>query len=840
MTPNPTLAAKMRASAESGLAAANERIAELKARKPNTYKRVNEAKGQLKDEWTKWMAATTLASLADAAEAGTLPQELATLKTWNAVQRKFSCADEHRKVLDPFIPERPTDELLFKVWDLVGSKIPGYFPTPLEVINQLMGHYADPLEGVRVLEPSAGSGNIADWLRESGALVDCAEANYTLHEILTLKGHSVIGRDALEIAGQWPLIVMNPPFEKLQDAEHVRHAFEHNLAPGGTLLAIIGGGTLTGSSKKHLEFQQWFRSLGGHWDRLPAGAFEESGTNVSTTMIVLQKPDEEKDDDDPTGTVEPELVRTASLQELPPHERPLNIAATPEPKPEEGIIPMLIGASKARRLRWWTEEFGDRTDEMKEQLGRDPDPVEEYDYMSLIAMHARADSDDRRRMLAEVVAFAIAKKRPVPLEVRISVLDAPGSIGPTNLPTEATEAPERAVDTPARPLLEGRPMPVPDDLPGYAVTTPEDDPYWTRSRVRYRMSSESVDMAARRVEAGIGLSSGTGRYPFANVIQWHGTLWVCVGASWASHEETVQLWRIVPVAEPDAQKVLAALPEKRQGYHGVVLGRCNARGALITPQWVMVGPPVEWVYNKADDDLQTGSSPELAPETEELLEGVPTLVFVGCSASKKDCTGRAADIYTGELFKLQRTWALGAGYGISPYILSAKYGLLSFGNAISPYEATLDTAEKRRAWDELVLGMIRDGRNHLGASLHLPYRDKPARVIVMAGENYRGWIDETRKLAPLWRFEVPLQGLGIGEQKAALGRMIDQLNHDKHGWPPPVRDERWNRSLAAIKPEEVVVVSDIAQDALPEPQPAPKDEELGTWLRKDGQTGFLL
>lgn len=174
-----------------------------------------------------------------------------------------------------------------------------------------------------------------------------------------------------------------------------------------------------------------------------------------------------------------------------------------------------------------------------------------------------------------------------------------------------------------------------------------------------------------------------------------------------------------------------------------------------------------------------------------------TILMIGCSASKTDApAGRAADFYTGELFKLQRRWALNAGYGLGGYILSAKYGLLSFGNAISTYEATLDTAQKRREWNELVIGMIRENRSYLGHTLHLPSLDEPCRVIVMAGENYRGWIPEVQKIAPKWTFEIPLQGLGIGEQKAALARMNQQLEEDKRAWPPPVSEERWNRSLA--------------------------------------------
>lgn len=151
-------------------------------------------------------------------------------------------------------------------------------------------------------------------------------------------------------------------------------------------------------------------------------------------------------------------------------------------------------------------------------------------------------------------------------------------------------------------------------------------------------------------------------------------------------------------------------------------------------------------------------------------------------------------MYTGDLFKLQRRWVLNAGHGLGCYILSAKYGLLSCGQSISTYEATLDTAQKRREWNELVIGMIRENR----APLRIPRLDEPCRVIVMAGENYRGWIPEAQKIAPNWMFEIPLQGLGIGEQKATLARMNQQLEEDKRAWPPPVGTDRWNRSLATI------------------------------------------
>ena len=180
-------------------------------------------------------------------------------------------------------------------------------------------------------------------------------------------------------------------------------------------------------------------------------------------------------------------------------------------------------------------------------------------------------------------------------------------------------------------------------------------------------------------------------------------------------------------------------------------------------------------------------------------EALKTIVLVGCSASKLAVpAGRAADMYTGELFKLQSRWASACLGGIDGwYILSAKYGLIAPGTAIDAYEETLDTAEKRRVWETRIFAQFTSGISNGNTLLHLPGIDCPTRFLIFAGENYRGWISRMGKLSN-WRWEVPLQGLGIGEQKAALGRMLDSLQRDKETWPAVPLQERVERSLAQI------------------------------------------
>ncbi|WP_394794843.1 DUF6884 domain-containing protein [Armatimonas sp.] len=168
------------------------------------------------------------------------------------------------------------------------------------------------------------------------------------------------------------------------------------------------------------------------------------------------------------------------------------------------------------------------------------------------------------------------------------------------------------------------------------------------------------------------------------------------------------------------------------------------------------------------------------------------IVLIGCSASKADTPIRAAEMYTGELFKLSRRWAESCGGGIYGWwILSAKWGLLTPGQTISPYDETLDTTAKTRTWGGKV-------RQDLHDCFHGFSKNEPVRFIVLAGKAYSSW-NEPLFLPLIWcTVERPLAGLGIGQQKAALCRMIPSLATDKHAWPHIPLPDRVERSLATI------------------------------------------
>lgn len=168
---------------------------------------------------------------------------------------------------------------------------PGYFPTPRAVAARVV-ELANIPDNARVLEPSAGKGDLADAVRRAvpSAQLDVVELRPSLREVLALKGYNLVADDFLAFhGGPYPRIVMNPPFEHGQDAAHVRHAFEL-LEPGGVLVAIVSEGLFF--REDAAAFRAWLAEVGGVDERVAQGAFLESDrpTGVATRIVTIEKP----------------------------------------------------------------------------------------------------------------------------------------------------------------------------------------------------------------------------------------------------------------------------------------------------------------------------------------------------------------------------------------------------------------------------------------------------------------------------------------------------------------------------------------------------------------------
>lgn len=206
------------------------------------------------------------------------------------------------------------------------TKIEGFFPTPEKTVERMIDE-ASIKEGMRVLEPSAGIGSIADKIREAGVEPQVGEYSPTLSQHLEKKGYNVISSDFMELpkSEKFDRIIMNPPFERMQDVDHVMKAYEH-LAEDGRIVAITSESPFFRSDKKAVEFRDWLDKVGGYSEKLPEGTFKESlrQTGVATRLVIIDKMREKaleeavktNVDVSDNGTREPSTARRVSEKTL--------------------------------------------------------------------------------------------------------------------------------------------------------------------------------------------------------------------------------------------------------------------------------------------------------------------------------------------------------------------------------------------------------------------------------------------------------------------------------------------------------------------------------------------
>ena len=144
-----------------------------------------------------------------------------------------------------------------------------------------------------VIEPSVGHGRIADEInqRNPKSLV-CFELNNDMEMYLKDKDYEVRYGDFLEVDSEVisaDRIVMNPPFSKHQDIDHVRKAYDC-LNPGGILVSVMSMSHTFRSDKKSASFREFLEQTEAELECLPEGAFKESGTMVRTCVVKIRKP----------------------------------------------------------------------------------------------------------------------------------------------------------------------------------------------------------------------------------------------------------------------------------------------------------------------------------------------------------------------------------------------------------------------------------------------------------------------------------------------------------------------------------------------------------------------
>jgi 16S rRNA G1207 methylase RsmC len=116
------------------------------------------------------------------------------------------------------------------------------------------------------------------------------ELNEDNCKVLESKGYKPINTDfmTMPVKDRFDLIIANPPFTKNQDIDHIRKMYEH-LDNGGIIVTLASRHWIHSTKRKETEFRNWLEGKECYREDIEEGTFKESGTNISTVMLVIGK-----------------------------------------------------------------------------------------------------------------------------------------------------------------------------------------------------------------------------------------------------------------------------------------------------------------------------------------------------------------------------------------------------------------------------------------------------------------------------------------------------------------------------------------------------------------------
>lgn len=126
-----------------------------------------------------------------------------------------------------------------------------FYPTPESVIEKMLVGYNWNYGNRTILEPSAGKGDIVDYINAMAKRryfncldIDCIEKDTELQAILKGKGMKLVHNDFLtyNTFKKYDLIVMNPPFS--EGDKHLLKAIRLQERYGGDIICLLNAETL--------------------------------------------------------------------------------------------------------------------------------------------------------------------------------------------------------------------------------------------------------------------------------------------------------------------------------------------------------------------------------------------------------------------------------------------------------------------------------------------------------------------------------------------------------------------------------------------------------------------
>lgn len=168
--------------------------------------------------------------------------------------------------------------------------------TSQSVINQMIGNVIFQ-NGSRILEPSAGSGDLAQGILEHNpdVLLDCVELNKELRETLINKGFNVIGEDFLQLKVNeiYDFIIAAPTYKNNIDVVHIMHMFNH-LKVGGTIISLSHPAWITGDCSSQKYFREWLLDKDYSMRMLKDNSFVEKYMTQPSLIMTITRHDYNK------------------------------------------------------------------------------------------------------------------------------------------------------------------------------------------------------------------------------------------------------------------------------------------------------------------------------------------------------------------------------------------------------------------------------------------------------------------------------------------------------------------------------------------------------------------
>ena len=186
---------------------------------------------------------------------------------------------------------------------------PEFYPTPKDIIAKMVEPYADILPKATILEPSAGSGAIVDFLTKEGVKkpytnkrgetlqldmkarkekIYTCEHNPELQSLLIGKGYRLVAEDFLSFYPDihFDLAVINPPFRT--GCKHLLHAWD--ILQSGDIVCLLNAETIRNVCSGERERLRSLIETYGSVEFLgPVFHDADNPTDVDVAMVRLHK-----------------------------------------------------------------------------------------------------------------------------------------------------------------------------------------------------------------------------------------------------------------------------------------------------------------------------------------------------------------------------------------------------------------------------------------------------------------------------------------------------------------------------------------------------------------------